>query len=68
MSRYAQGHLLPGRISPLREVPASVVRPEYVGKLGPREYDGDDRYDAGEVVGKGIGEVSARDLAARLLV
>jgi methionyl aminopeptidase len=49
MSRDAQGHLLPGRISPARQVPASIPRPEYVGKAGPRQYDGDDIYDAGEI-------------------
>ena len=46
MSRDSAGHLLPGRISSARHVPASIERPEYVGKAGPREYGGDDRYDA----------------------
>ncbi|CAN5541578.1 type I methionyl aminopeptidase [soil metagenome] len=49
MSRDAQGHLLPGRISPTRQVPVRIARPEYVGKAGPRPYDGDDVYDAGEI-------------------
>ena len=49
MSRDSEGHLLPGRISPARQVPAGIARPEYVGKAGPRPYDGDDRYDAAEI-------------------
>jgi len=32
--------LTPGTISPRREVPASISRPEYVGKPGPTPYDG----------------------------
>lgn len=34
--------LKPGRISPKREVPAHIQRPEYVGKRGPKAYDGPD--------------------------
>ena len=32
--------LTPGIISPRREVPASIPRPEYVGKQAPTPYDG----------------------------
>src|SRR5207247_1261546 len=32
--------LTPGIISPRREVPASITRPEYVGKAAPTPYDG----------------------------
>lgn len=49
MSRDAQGHLLPGLISPPRLVPAGIPRPEYVGRAAPRPYDGDDIYDASEI-------------------
>jgi len=49
MSRDAHGHLVPGRISPARQVPAGIERPEYVGKAGPREYHGGDRYDPAEI-------------------
>ena len=49
MSRDAQGHLLPGSVSPTRRVPVGIPRPEYVGKAGPKPYDGDDIYDASEV-------------------
>jgi methionyl aminopeptidase len=46
MPRDSSGHLTPGTISPARRVSADIPRPEYVGKAGPREYDGDDMYDA----------------------
>jgi len=49
MPRDSNGHLVPGRISPARAVPASIARPEYVGRSGPREYTGDDHYDADEI-------------------
>jgi methionyl aminopeptidase len=49
MSRDAQGHLLPGHVSAERSVPTSIRRPEYAGKAGPREYDGDDHYDFNEI-------------------
>ena len=35
MPRDSDGHLVPGRLSPPRQVPASVPRPEYVGKAEP---------------------------------
>jgi len=34
--------LRPGTLSPWREVPAAIPRPEYVGKAGPRKYRGSD--------------------------
>lgn len=49
MPRDSNGHLVAGRISPARAVPASIVRPEYVGKVGPRDYEGNDVYDAAEI-------------------
>src|SRR5882757_3471923 len=65
MSRDAQGHLLPGRISPARQVPTAIARPEYVGKAGPRDYDGDDRYDVGEVGRiRASGRIAAQALEA----
>jgi methionyl aminopeptidase len=36
------GSLIPGLISPKLEVPASVVRPEYVGKVAPAKFTGTD--------------------------
>jgi methionyl aminopeptidase len=65
MSRDSQGHLLPGRISPTRQVPASIPRPEYVGKAGPRPYDGDDIYNASEIERiRASGRIAAQALEA----
>ena len=41
MPRDAAGHLTPGRISPARPVPASIARPEYVGRARPTPAVGD---------------------------
>ncbi|GAA4264892.1 type I methionyl aminopeptidase [Frondihabitans peucedani] len=49
MSRDEHGHLTPGRISPQRPVPASIARPEYVGRVAPAPYDGGDVYDPATV-------------------
>ncbi len=45
MPRDSHGHLTPGRISPQRPVPASIVRPEYVGRAAPAPATGGDVYD-----------------------
>jgi methionyl aminopeptidase len=44
MPRDSNGHLLPGRLSPQRQVPARIPRPEYVGKAAPAPYTGSDVY------------------------
>lgn len=44
MPRDAHGHLIPGRISPERPVPAAIPRPEYVGRPAPRPFTGSDVY------------------------
>jgi methionyl aminopeptidase len=49
MPRDSNGHLVAGAISPPRAVPASIARPEYVGKAGPREFTGSDVYSPEEV-------------------
>ena len=36
------GNLIPGRISPRLDVPASIVKPEYVGKSSPAKFLGTD--------------------------
>ncbi len=46
MPRDEHGHLVPGRVSPGRKVPARIPRPEYVGKPAPRPYAGTDVYSA----------------------
>ena len=45
MPKDVRGHLIPGRISPLRPVDASIARPEYVGKPRPAKHVGGDVYD-----------------------
>jgi len=49
MPRDAAGHLVAGRVSPLRAVPASIPRPEYVGRPAPRPFTGSDVYTPEEV-------------------
>jgi methionyl aminopeptidase len=46
MPRDSNGHLVPGRVSPLRGVPGGIERPEYVGHAGPRPFTGSDVYPA----------------------
>jgi methionyl aminopeptidase len=41
-----QSLLVPGKLSPTRQVPASIPRPEYVGKPGPAPYTGSEVQDA----------------------
>ena len=45
MPKDASGKLIPGTIAPLRAVPKSIRRPEYVGKSAPSKHVGGDRYD-----------------------
>ncbi|MFD6164436.1 type I methionyl aminopeptidase [Oerskovia sp. NPDC060287] len=40
-----RGPLVPGSVSPLRVVPRSIARPEYVGQPGPQPFTGDDVVD-----------------------
>ncbi|AYF98976.1 type I methionyl aminopeptidase [Protaetiibacter intestinalis] len=49
MPRDAAGHLVAGRLSPRRAVPASIPRPEYVGRPGPRAFTGSDVYSPADV-------------------
>ncbi|WP_165064114.1 type I methionyl aminopeptidase [Marisediminicola senii] len=49
MPRDSNGHLVPGRISPQRTVPAGIRRPEYVGKQEPSTFEGSDVYAPNEV-------------------
>ncbi len=49
MPRDAHGHLIPGVVSSVRSVPASIARPEYVGKAGPKPFTGSDVYDAASI-------------------
>jgi methionyl aminopeptidase len=49
MPKDASGHLIPGRLSPTRAVPAGIARPEYVGKAAPAAYTGGDWYTPDDV-------------------
>lgn len=43
------GHLIPGRISPRREVPAQIAQPPYVGLAAPPAYTGNNTYTETEI-------------------
>jgi methionyl aminopeptidase len=59
------GHLVPGRVGASRRVPDRIPRPEYVGRPGPRPYDGDDRYDAEQVARiRAAGRIAAQAVEA----
>ncbi|RXZ50103.1 type I methionyl aminopeptidase [Agromyces binzhouensis] len=49
MPKDPAGHLIPGRLSPTRAVPAAIARPEYVGRAAPSPNTGGDRYSTDEV-------------------
>ncbi|MFC9918809.1 type I methionyl aminopeptidase [Agromyces binzhouensis] len=49
MPKDQAGHLIPGRLSPTRPVPAAIARPEYVGRTAPSPNTGGDRYSPDEV-------------------
>lgn len=46
MPRDSHGHLTPGRVTPMRSVPANIARPEYVGRAAPKRFTGSDVYSA----------------------
>jgi methionyl aminopeptidase len=39
------GKIIPGKLTPQRAVPASIPRPEYVGRRGPAPHQGGDKYN-----------------------
>lgn len=45
MPKDKAGKLIPGKLTPLRAVPASIPRPEYVGRPGPAPHQGGDKYN-----------------------
>src|SRR5690606_11768880 len=49
MPRDDAGHLAAGRVSAQRPVPATIPRPEYVGRPGPRPFTGSDVYTRDEI-------------------
>jgi len=65
MPRDSNGHLIPGRISPLRTVPKGIQRPEYVGKAAPSRFTGSDVYDEDAVARiRESGRIAANAIAA----
>jgi methionyl aminopeptidase len=65
MPRDSSGHLLSGRISAPRAVPAGIARPEYVGRQGPREYTGNNIYDSAQIeLIRESGQIAARAVEA----
>lgn len=65
MPKDVSGHLIPGRLSPLRAVPESIPRPEYVGRRAPAPYSGGDRYTPEEVeLVRAAGRVAAGAIEA----
>lgn len=49
MPKNQSGHLVPGKLSPMRIVPEHIQRPEYVGRPGPKAHAGGDKYDAATI-------------------
>jgi methionyl aminopeptidase len=65
MPRDSSGHVLSGRISLPRAVPAGIARPEYVGKVGPRDYEGTNVYDPAHIeLIRESGRIAARAVEA----
>lgn len=61
----AHGHLIPGKISPLRSVPSHIVRPPYVGRDTPPPYTGDNTYSESEIQAiRTAGRIASRALDA----
>ncbi len=56
--------LTPGRVSPLRTVPADIERPEYVGRPRPQRYTGPEVKDADTIARMRVaGRIAAQALA-----
>ncbi len=65
MPRDAAGHLTKGVVTPLRPVPSSIPRPEYVGRPGPRPFTGSDVYTPEEVeLIRAAGRIAAQAIEA----
>jgi methionyl aminopeptidase len=65
MPKDSAGHLIPGALSPRRPVPATIPRPEYVGKAAPARYTGTDVYTRDEIARiRASGKIAADAIAA----
>ncbi len=59
------GHLIPGKISPLLEVPKQIARPPYVGLATPPAYQGDNTYTEAEIEKiRAAGRIASRAIDA----
>jgi methionyl aminopeptidase len=57
----ATGHLVKGQLSPMRLVPQTIVRPEYVGKSAPAKFTGSDVKTAEQVAKiRAAGKIAAQ--------
>lgn len=65
MPKDPDGLLIPGRLSPARPIPASIPRPEYVGRAAPTPNAGGDRYTPDEIARiRAAGRVAAGAIEA----
>lgn len=59
------GHLIPGSLPPIRQVPHAIVRPPYVGLKTPPPYEGDNTYTEAEIDRiRAAGTIASRSLDA----
>jgi methionyl aminopeptidase len=66
MSLDTRAPLTPGTIGPERSVPASIARPEYVGKKAPTPYTGPERKDEQTIAAMRIAGRLAADALAEV--
>lgn len=65
MPKDSAGHLIAGTLPARRTVPASIARPEYVGKAAPSEHTGGDIYTPDEIeLIRESGRIAAQAIAA----
>lgn len=65
MPKDASGLLIPGVLSPKRDVATTIRRPEYVGKPSPAPYEGSNVYSAADIEQIRLaGDISSRALDA----
>ncbi len=64
MSQRVREPLTPGRVAPMRAVPPTIIRPEYVGRPGPAPYTGPEVKDADTIEAmRAAGRLAADALA-----
>jgi methionyl aminopeptidase len=64
MATVTRAPLVPGELSPWRDVPTSIARPEYVGKKAPARFTGSEVQDADTIARMRIaGKIAAQALA-----